>query len=93
MRARWPRWPGSRARPTWALRLWASMPHSSASPASSPEAVSTTEKHAASSDGPVATYGESAEPGGMGRQGRESARERVATSSYSSARSTGRSAS
>lgn len=79
-----PRNAGRRAIPTCAVRLCVSMLQRRASPISSCDSSSTTEKHAASSDGPVTAKGEWTEPGGMGRQGRESARDRVATSSYSS---------
>src|SRR3954462_3446848 len=67
-----------------AVRLWVSMPQSRVSPASSSLERSTTEKQAASSLGSATAYGEAAEPGAIGRQGRESARDRTATSSYSS---------
>src|SRR5690349_6736957 len=60
------------------------MPHSRASPASSLPASSTTEKTAASSLGSPTAYGDAADPGETGRHGRESAWERIATSSYSS---------
>src|SRR6185437_1357399 len=60
------------------------MPHSTASPASSLPASSTTEKTAASSLGSPTAYGDAADPGETGRHGRESAWERIATSSYSS---------
>src|SRR4051794_32661947 len=60
------------------------MPQSRVSPASSSLESSTTEKQAASSLGSATAYGEAAEPGAIGRQGRESARDRTATSSYSS---------
>src|SRR5690348_3443944 len=60
------------------------MPHSRASPASSLPASSTTEKTAASSLGSPTAYGDAAAPGETGRHGRESAWERIATSSYSS---------
>src|SRR4051812_36483094 len=60
------------------------MPHSRVSPASSSLDRSTTEKQAASSMGSATAYGEAAEPGAIGPQGRESARDRTATSSYSS---------
>src|SRR5829696_9920829 len=60
------------------------MLQSRVSPASSSLDRSTTEKQAASSLGSATAYGEAAEPGAIGRQGRESARDRTATSSYSS---------
>src|SRR5690348_7942610 len=60
------------------------MPHSRASPASSLPASSTTEKTATSSLGSPTAYGDAAAPTETGRHGRESAWERIATSSYSS---------
>ena len=84
-----PRKPGLMERPMWASRLWVSIPHSSASPTSSSVSRSTTEKQAASGRAPSTSYGCFFASGETGTQGRLSARDRVATSLYSSAIRTG----
>src|SRR4029078_11312687 len=79
-----PRNEGRNEIPTFAARECVSIPQSNASPTSSSLAILATENHAVSLFGSVTAYGEATDPADIGFHGRLSARDLVATSSYSS---------